>query len=65
MLNMTHESISDWATPTLKEAVYWRDGMTPEEYDEEREYFGLNYKMFMDGTYKPLWAQREGIDNWK
>lgn len=37
------EENNDWATETLKEAPFWRDGMTPEEYDEEREYLGKNY----------------------
>lgn len=32
----------DWETPTLKEAPFWREGMTPEEYDEEREYFDVH-----------------------
>lgn len=50
---------SDWATETLMEAPYWRNGMTPEEYDEEREYFAKNFKQYMDGEYMPLWKQRE------
>ncbi len=27
---------SDWATPTLKEVSFWRDGMSVEEYELER-----------------------------
>lgn len=49
----------DWAHPTLKEAPYWREGMTPEEYDIEREYYGKNFKLVREGKYKPLWKQRE------
>ena len=48
----------DWATETLKEAPFWRDGMTPEEYDEEREYLGKNYTLLQKRTYVPLWKQR-------
>ena len=47
----------DWATPTLKEAPFWKDGMTPEEYDEEREYFYKHYEDYTNGKYKPLWQQ--------
>ena len=47
----------EWATPQMKEAPFWREGMSPEEYDLEREYLGKNYSLFMDGTYKPLWKQ--------
>ena len=50
---------SDWATETLMEAPYWRNGMTPEEYDEEREYFAKNFNLVIIGEYIPLWKQRE------
>ena len=50
---------SDWATETLMEAPYWRNGMTPEEYDEEREYLGKNFTLLKEGKYIPLWKQRE------
>lgn len=53
---------SNWATYTLREVPFWRDGMSPEEYDEEREYLGENYKMLQDGTYMPLWKQREKLE---
>ncbi len=52
------EENNDWATETLKEAPFWRDGMTPEEYDEEREYLGKNYILLQKGTYVPLWKQK-------
>lgn len=50
---------SDWATETLMEAPYWRNGMSPEEYDEEREYFSKNFEKYVSGEYIPLWKQRE------
>lgn len=46
---------SNWATPSMKEFVFWRDGMTPEEFEKERDHY---YKMMMQGKeteYKPLW----------
>lgn len=52
------EENNDWATETLKEAPFWRDGMTPEEYDEEREYLGKNYILLQKGTYVPFWKQK-------
>lgn len=52
------EENNDWATETLKEAPFWRDGMTPKEYDEEREYLGKNYILLQKGTYVPLWKQK-------
>ena len=50
---------NDWATPTLKEEPFWREGMTPEEYEEERDYLIHNYHLLMSGEYVPLWKQRE------
>ena len=35
--------MADWATPTLKECPWWRDDMTPEEYEIEREYCYKNF----------------------
>jgi len=58
-LSSIRDSESDWASPSLKEAPFWRDGMTPEEYDVEREYLGRNYHLLLDGTYEPLWRQKE------
>lgn len=49
----------DWARGTLKEAPFWRDGMTPEEYDEENLYLQEHWKEYMDNKYVPLWKQRE------
>ena len=43
----------DWARGTIKETPFWRDGMSVEEYEEERNY------LMRQGTYTPLWKQRE------
>ena len=56
---MTQEDDRDWATPSLKEAPFWREGMTPEEYERERDYLGRNYHLLMEGVYQPLWKQKE------
>ncbi len=49
----------DWARGTLKEAPFWRDGMTPEEYDEENIYLQRHWDEYMNNTYVPLWKQKE------
>lgn len=48
---------NDWASPTLKEVPFWRDDMTPEEYDIEREYYAKNIDLVKKGEYIPLWKQ--------
>lgn len=49
---------NDWASPTLKEAPFWRDGMTPEEYNVEREYFNKHWDEYTNGEDLPLWKQK-------
>lgn len=48
---------NEWATLTLKEVPFWRDGMTPEEYDKERIYFYENFDLYKTGSYIPLGQQ--------
>ncbi len=48
---------SEWATYTLMEAPFWRNGMSPEEYEKESEYYYRNLKDVKQGTYRPLWQQ--------
>lgn len=49
---------NDWATPTIKDVPFWRDDITPEEYDTERIYFYQNFDSYKNGTYIPLWQQK-------
>ena len=49
---------STWATYGMMEAPYWRNGMTPEEYDREREYFYKHIEDVKKGRYLPLWQQK-------
>ncbi len=51
--------IKNWATETLKEAPFWREGMLPEEYDIEREYLAKHWNDLQDGKYIPLWQQHK------
>ena len=48
----------NWATGTLKEVPFWRDDMTPEEYEIEREYYCEHWDDYRKGNYKPLWKQK-------
>ena len=49
---------NNWATETLKEVTFWRNDMTPEEYDIEREYYARNFNLVKSGEYIPLWKQK-------
>ena len=49
---------NNWATGSLKEAPYWREGMSPEEYEIERDYFNAHLEDFYKGIYVPLWKQK-------
>ena len=50
---------SNWATETLMEAPFWRNGMTPEEYETENRYLSKNFYKQKDGNYATLDARRE------
>ena len=53
--------MNDWSTPTLREVPFWRDGMDPEEYEQERDYMIENWNEITKGSkgnYKPLWKQK-------
>lgn len=57
-LRLLMEENKEWLNPKVKETPYWRDGMTPEEYDIEREYYYMHLDDVRKGIYKPLWKQR-------
>ena len=52
---------SDWTMETLMEAPFWRNGMTPEEYEMENRYLSKNFYKQKDGNYMPLWMQEENM----
>ena len=48
----------DWATPGMKEYPFWRNDMTIDEFDKEREYYLKNFEqLVLTGKYVPLWKQ--------
>ena len=49
----------DWARATLKEVPFWRDGMSVEEYERERDYLNLHLEDLKNGKYIPLWKQEK------
>ena len=51
--------MNDWATETLREVPFWRDDMTPEEYEVERTYFIEHWDDYTKGKYTPLWKQNQ------
>ena len=44
----------DWARGTIKETPFWRDGMSVEEYEEERNYLMEHWRDLRQGTYYPF-----------
>ena len=52
---------SDWATETHMEALFWRNGMTPEEYEMENRYLSKRFDKQKDGNYMPLGMQEENM----
>lgn len=49
---------NNWATPSMKEFVFWHDGMTPEEFEEERHYYYTMMYQEKLADYKPLWQTK-------
>ena len=43
------------------EAPFWRNGMTPEEYETENRYLSKKIYKQKDGNYMPLWMQEENM----
>ena len=43
------------------EALFGRNGMTPEEYEMENRYLSKNFYKQKDGNYMPLWMQEENM----
>jgi len=46
-----------WATYTLMEAPFWRNGMSLIEYEIERDYFHKNIDLWGTPEYVPIWKQ--------
>lgn len=56
-LNLTEKY--EWLTPTMKEAPFYYDGITPEEYDKENNYFQRHFADYLKNKYTPLWKQNK------
>ena len=53
------EGNRDWSTPSLREVPFWKDGMSIEEYEKEREYYYTHLNDVKRGSYEPLWKQKK------
>lgn len=49
----------NWSTPTMREVPFWKDGMSIEEYEKERDYYYKHLQEVKNGTYTPLWKQNQ------
>jgi len=47
----------------LLEYPFMHDGITHEEYEEERDYFIHHYEDYKKGSYVPLWKQKVQKEN--
>lgn len=51
--------INNWATPSMKEFIFWKDDMSPEEFEiEQAYYFGNMRDPSSRKQYIPIWQQR-------
>ena len=56
---MIREDDKNWCYGTLREVPFYFDGITPEQYDKEREYWIKNWEQYKRGEYVPLWKQEK------
>ena len=50
-------TIDDWDARLLEYPFVYK-GMTVEEYEKEKEYWGKHLEDVKNGTYSPLWKQK-------
>ena len=58
LFNTIH-SDDDWCTPGMREAPFYYEGITPEQYELERTYLAEHFKDLQNGTYVPLYKQNK------
>lgn len=46
-------------TSGMKEWEFYREGMSIEEYERERECLGEHFDEWLNRTYVPLWKQKQ------
>lgn len=44
----------DWTTPSIREWIFYREGMTPEEFEEEYNHYWKYVSEGRINEYKPL-----------
>ncbi len=55
---MTKSEKNEYYIGHISEAPFARDGMSEDEYFEEKRYFVEHFEEWIAGTYQPLWKQR-------
>ena len=59
-LQKRNDKMENWANITLKHNAWWKEVMTPDDYDKERDYYFSNFDtLVVNGKYVPLWKQKE------
>ena len=51
MIEKMESKKSDWARGTIKEVPFWREDMSIEEYEEERNYLNQHWTDYMNNSY--------------
>ena len=51
MIEKMESKKSDWARGTIKEVPFWREDMSIEEYEEERNYLNQHWTDYMNNRY--------------
>ncbi len=49
------EKANNWSTPSMREYVFWHDGMTPDEFEKEYQHYHQMMSQGKMSEYKPLW----------
>ena len=55
MIEKMESKKSDWARGTIKEVPFWREDMSVEEYEEERNYLNQHWTDYMNNRYAVLY----------
>ena len=50
-------TIDNWPSILTDGLPFVREGMSVEEFEKEKEYFGEHYAEYLNGAYEPLWKQ--------
>ena len=52
-------SDDDWCTPGMREAPFYFEGISYEQYEKERTYLAEHFTDLQKGVYVPLYKQNK------